>query len=267
MRNGLSWGKKQKNCDLQNPEDKTKGDQWDHTGIDVPSRFVVSMVIGKRSKDNVKKVVADFADRTGNVPPELITTDDCSSYADAFLEQYGETIIPEKTGARGRPRKPFKRMFKGTVYATVNKDYSKGTVTAVDRKLVHGTEEDLTRALESSSCSDKINTAFVERQNGTDRSYNARKARKTYQYSRDLLVHIAVSWWVMLCYNFHHLHAGLRQSHADGTYLHRTPAMAIGLATKPLTVRELLATQVVGFSHLDSCSLNCAAQGVHDPDP
>ena len=119
MRNGLSWGKKQKNCDLQNPEDKTKGDQWDHTGIDVPSRFVVSMVIGKRSKDNVKKVVADFADRTGNVPPELITTDDCSSYADAFLEQYGETIIPEKTGARGRPRKPFKRMPKGAVFNRV----------------------------------------------------------------------------------------------------------------------------------------------------
>jgi hypothetical protein len=143
MRNGLSWGKKQKNCDLQNPEDKTKGDQWDHTGIDVPSRFVVSMVIGKRSKDNVKKVVADFADRTGNVPPELITTDDCSSYADAFLEQYGETIIPEKTGARGRPRKPFKRMPEGAVYATVNKENNnKGTVPAVFRKLFHGTEED-----------------------------------------------------------------------------------------------------------------------------
>jgi hypothetical protein len=213
-------------------------------------------------------VVADFADRTGNVPPELITTDDCSTYADALLEQYGETIAPEKTGARGRPRKPFKRMPEGAVYATVNKDYSKGTVTAVDRKLVHGTEEDLTRALESSSCSDKINTAFVERQNGTDRSYNARKARKTHQYSKDLLVHIAVSWWVMVCYNFHHLHAGLRQRRADGTYLHRTPAMSIGLASKPLTVRELLSTQVVGFSPLDpSPSIVGTAQDAQEPDP
>lgn len=267
MRSGLSWEKKQKNCDPQNPEDKTKGDQWDHTGIDVPSRFVISLVIGKRSKDNVKRVVADFADRTGNVPPVLTTTDDCSTYADALLEQYGETVVPEKTGARGRPRNPFKRWPEKAVYATVNKDYSKGTVTAVDRKLVHGTEEDLTRALESSSCSDKINTAFVERQNGTDRAYNARKARKTYQYSKDIFVHTAVTWWVMLCYNFHHLHAGLRQRRADGTYLHRTPAMSIGLASRPLTVWELLSTQVVGFTPPTVSSADCGAQGAQEPDP
>jgi hypothetical protein len=248
MRSGPSWKKKQKNCDPENPEDETKGDQWDLTGIDVESRLLVSVVIGKRSKENVKKVVADFADRTNNIPPALITTDDCSTYAEALLEQYGETVVPEKTGAPGRPRDPFKQWPEKAVYATVNKTYSKGAVKAVSRKLVHGTEEDLVRALESSSCSNKINTAFVERQNGTDRSYNARKARKTYEYSKDLFVHMAVTWWVVLCYNFHHVHAGLRQRCADGTYLHRTPAMSIGLESQPLTVRELFSTQVVGFS-------------------
>jgi hypothetical protein len=30
---------------------------------------VVSVVIGKRSKKDVEKVVADFAERTGKVPP------------------------------------------------------------------------------------------------------------------------------------------------------------------------------------------------------
>ena len=116
MRSGLSWGKKQKNCDPQNPDDETKGDQWDHTGIDVESRLVVSLVIGKRSKENVKKVVADFADQTHthNVPPALTTTDDCSTYADALLEQYGETVVPGKTGERGRPRKPFRPTASGS---------------------------------------------------------------------------------------------------------------------------------------------------------
>ena len=121
-------------------------------------------------------------------------------------------------------------------------------MTAVNRKLVHGNEEDLFQALDSSSCSDKINTSFVERQNATDRSYNARKARKTYEYSKDLLVHIAVSWWVMFCYNFHHVHSGLRQRCPDGTYLHRTPSMAAGLESQPLTVRQIFSTQIVGFS-------------------
>lgn len=258
-------GEKNKNCDPLEPKDDTKGDQWDHTAIDVQSRLIVSLVIGKRGKDNVDKVVADFADRTNNVPPALITTDDCSTYAGTLLEQYGETVVPEKTGEPGRPCKPFKQWPPETVYATVNKTYGKGGVTAVDRKLVHGNEKDLVRALESSSCSDKINTSFVERQNATDRSNNARKARKTYEYSKDLLVHIAVSWWVMFCYNFHHMHSGLRQRCSDGTYLHRTPSMAAGLESQPLTVRQIFSTQIVGFSipaHrqralLEACENNC----------
>jgi len=163
--------------------------------------------------------------------------------------------VPPRTGKRGRPRKPFKRWPQGSAYATVNKTYGKGKVTAVGRKLVHGTEEDLSRALERSSASGKINTAFVERQNGTDRTYNARKARKTYEFSKDLLLHIAVSWWVMFCYNFHHLHRGLRQCLPDGTYLHRTPAMAIGLEAKPLTAADIVTTQVVGYTASSTPSL------------
>ena len=156
--------------------------------------------------------------------------------------------MPPRTGKPGRPRKPFKRWPEGTAYATVNKTYAKGTVTAVDRTLVHGTDGDLARALEASSSSDKVNTAFVERQNGTDRTYNARKARRTYEFSKDLLVHVAVTWWVMLCYNFHHLHRGLQLSLPGGTHLHRTPAMAAGLAQHPLTVANIITTQIVGFT-------------------
>ncbi len=117
----------------------------------------------------------------------------------------------------------------------------------VGRKLVHGTEEDLARALEASCASSTINTAFVERHNGTDRTYNARKRRRTYELSKDLAVHVAVRWWVVFCYNFHHLHRGLVQRLSDGSYLHRIPAMVMGLAEKPLTVAEIISTQVVGF--------------------
>lgn len=118
-------------------------------------------------------------------------------------------------------------------------------MTRVRRKLVHGTQEDLDAALRQSSSSTKINTSFVERQNGTDRRYNARKARKTYQFSKDPLVHVAVTWWVFFCYNFHFINRGLRIQNADGTFLHRTPAMAIGIAQRPLSVCNILTTQVV----------------------
>lgn len=157
-------------------------------------------------------------------------------------------MVPPRTGKRGRPRQPYKQWPAGAAYATVNKTYGKGGVTAVSRKLVHGTPEDLAAALEGSTSSTKINTSYVERQNGTDRGYNARKARKTYEFSKDLLVHIAVTCWVFFCYNFHHLHRSLRIDNEDGTFLHRTPAMAIGLEQAPRTVADILMTQVVGSS-------------------
>lgn len=62
-------GKKQKNCDDAKPEDAAAGDQWDHTAIDVDSRFVVSLVVGKRDSDTLAEVVRDFAERTGGAPP------------------------------------------------------------------------------------------------------------------------------------------------------------------------------------------------------
>jgi hypothetical protein len=130
----------------------------------------------------------------------------------------------------------------------VGKTCRKGRVAAVERKLVHGAEEDLARALGASSASSHINTAFVERHNGTDRTYNARKRRKTCEFSKDLLVHIAVSWWVLFCYNFHHTHRGLQQRLSDGSCLHRTPAMAAGLAEEPLSVEDILVSQLVGFT-------------------
>jgi hypothetical protein len=164
-----------------------------------------------------------------------------------LLQQYGETVVPPRTGQPGRPRNPYQKWPEDATYATVNKTYRKGTVAAVARKLVHGTGEDLSGALASSASSGKINTAFVERQNGTDRCYNARKARKTYEFSKDLLVHVAVTWWVMFCYNFHHTNRSLRYRLADGAFVHRTPAMMAGLAAAPLTVVDMLTIQIPGF--------------------
>jgi transposase-like protein len=62
-------GKKQKHCNPTDPQDQDQGDQWDHTAIDVPSRFVISLVVGKRDRDTLTQTVKDFAERTGGAPP------------------------------------------------------------------------------------------------------------------------------------------------------------------------------------------------------
>ncbi len=61
--------KKQKNCDPSDPQDDDKGDQWDHTAVDVDSRLVVSLVIGKRDGGTLEEAVSEPADRTGGSPP------------------------------------------------------------------------------------------------------------------------------------------------------------------------------------------------------
>ncbi len=57
-------------------------------------------------------------------------------------------------------------------------------------------------ALGMSRVSRAISTAFVERQNGTDRHRNARKARKMYRFSKDWRYHEAVTYLTMYVYDF-----------------------------------------------------------------
>jgi len=47
-----------------------------------------------------------------------------------------------------------------------------------------------------------VSTSYLERHNGTDRQRNARKARKTYRFSKDYEVHEALSYFTLYSYNF-----------------------------------------------------------------
>ena len=75
-------------------------------------------------------------------------------------------------------------------------------MVAVERRLIFGTERGLAGALDASTVSRAVNTSFVERQNGTDRGRNARKARKTYRFSKDWHVHEAMTYLTLYSYNF-----------------------------------------------------------------
>ena len=239
MRNGTSWGKKEKACTDEAKEDH--GDQWDHVVIDVESRSVISMVCGKRTKENTEELIQDFATRCNDgEPPELFTTDDYSCYEDAFLHVYGVWTIPERTGKRGRPRKPFQTE-PDMQYATVKKQRKLGRVVSIEIKQVYGTNDALKAVLESSLVSNAVNTSFVERQNGMDRHLNARKARKTLEFSKDCEYHVCHSWLCVSYYNFCWDHRSLRVEIGDREYAHRSPMMALGV-TKHIWSAEELAT-------------------------
>ena len=72
----------------------------------------------------------------------------------------------------------------------------------IGTRVVFGTMAAVLLALGMSKVSRAINTSFVERQNGTDRHRNARKARKTYRFSKDWRYHEAVTYLTLYGYNF-----------------------------------------------------------------
>lgn len=238
-------GKKQKRCDDQDPDDARLGDCWDHVALDPAHRLVLSVVPGKRTAENVRALVQDSKRRTQGRKLNLITTDEYPPYQQAILEAYGETVRPPRTGKRGRPRAPYKVPPPDLRYATVHKTRHKGRVTKIECRAVFGQPHEIEQALARSPVSHKINTAFVERHNGTDRHRNARKARKTYRFSKDPDVHDGATYFSMYSYNFCWPVRTLGQRRRDGTWQPRTPAMAAGLTDHIWSLAQWLTRPAV----------------------
>jgi hypothetical protein len=124
------------------------------------------------------------------------------------------------------------------VYAQVDKHRSAtGRVEAIEPRLVFGTPEQLQQRLDTSPASTHVNTAFIERANGSDRHRNPRKARKVLSFSKHGAEHRAVSWLVTVLSIFCWVPRTLRQ----------TLAMILGKATHVLTVGEFLQLRPLGF--------------------
>jgi IS1 family transposase/transposase-like protein len=233
--------KKAKNCDEDDPEDRLRGDCWDHVAFDPEHRLVVAVIPGERTSESAEALVADVKERLGGRAPDLITTDEYAPYAGAILEVFGAEVVPPRTGKPGRPRKPYKVAPAGLNYATVHKTRRRGRVVDVMRRVIFGTAESVAAALAHSGASRTVNTSFVERHNGTDRNRNARKVRKTYCFSKDWWVHRAVTFFTMYSYNFCWAVRSLKTGAGEA----RTPAMMAKLTDHVWTLAEWIKRPAV----------------------
>jgi hypothetical protein len=200
---------------------------------------VLSVLVGKRLQDNAVLLLGDVKRRLAGTP-ELITSDEWSSYPEATREVFGVEVTPPRTGRPGRPAGPRKVMPQGLNHATVHKTRQKGRVVSVVTRVVLG----LLAAVMALLGGGKVNVSYVERQNGTDRHRNARKARKTYRFSKDLGMHEALTDFTMYSYNFCWPVRTLRKEVGPRRYQARTPAMAAGLTDHVWPLREWLAFPV-----------------------
>ena len=238
-------GKKEKHCDPQDPADARQGDNWDHVAFDAEHRLVVSVVPGKRTTEHVQELVNDFKNRTHGRVMNLMTSDEYPAYATAILKAYGVEVQPPPTGKPGRPKKPYQVPPPELTCATVHKTRKKGRVVKIDYRAVFGTVAAVMAALALSPVSKAINTAFVERHNGTDRNQNGRKVRKTYCFSKDWQIHEAVTYFTMYSYNFCWPVRTLRIKDSEGHWQPRSPAMAAGLADHVWSLAEWLTCPAV----------------------
>jgi IS1 family transposase/transposase-like protein len=236
--------KKEKNGDEDDPADRFRGDCWDHVAFDPEHRLVVSVVPGERTAGSVEELVGDVKGRLGGRAPRLITTDEYSAYEGAILAAFGEEVVPPRTGRPGRPRSPYKVPPAGLNYATVHKTRKKGRVVEVTTRVIFGTAATVAAALEASTASRTVNTAFVERHNGTDRNRDARKVRKTYCFSKGWWIHRAASFFSKYSYNFCWPVRTLKAE--DGAA--QTPAMSAKLTDHVWTLLEWIKRPAVQFA-------------------
>ncbi len=94
-------------------------------------------------------------------------------------------------------------------------------------------------------CSRTINTSFVERQHATDRHHNARKARKTYRFSKDWRVHEAMTYFTLYSYNFCWPVRTLRAAGRGRPLAAADPRDGGGLGRSRLVAREWLTFPAV----------------------
>jgi len=206
--------------------------------LDPEHRLIVAAIPGARTIENTEALVADFHRRTEGRLMNLMTSDDYPAYETAILHAYGETVTPPRTSKRGRPKASYQAPPPGLTYATVTKRREKGRVVEIGTRVVFGTLAAVKAALGKSKVSRAINTAFVERENATDRHRNARKARKTYRFSKDWRYHEAVTFLSLYSYNFCWPVRTLTHLDDQGRIRKRSPAMAAGLADHVWSISE-----------------------------
>jgi hypothetical protein len=68
--------KKEKICDEDDPDDRFRGDCWDHVAFDPEHRLVLAVVPGERTAEAVQELVGNVKHRLGGRVPDLITTDE-----------------------------------------------------------------------------------------------------------------------------------------------------------------------------------------------
>jgi IS1 family transposase len=88
--------KKQKHCTEEDRDEA--GDLWDHTAVAADRKLLVSLMVGKRTKDHTHELVGDAKSRlkAGHLPALL--SDGYEGYEPAILDAFGRRYPAPNAG-------------------------------------------------------------------------------------------------------------------------------------------------------------------------
>jgi transposase-like protein len=186
----------------------------------------------RRDRDLITRLLAIVA-RCAQWGPLLFVSDGLSTYIDVVRKAFRT----RQTGTRGRPRLiPWPEL----AIAQVVKQYAGRAVTGTVHRLVQGSTRLFLTLLWSTPGCQVLNTAYIERLNGTFRSRLAVLGRRTRRSARNLATIAQGMYLVGTVYNFCTTHDSLPTVNGR----RQTPAMAAGITDHVWTVSEVLHYQV-----------------------
>lgn len=154
-----------------------------------------------------------------------------------YIDAVRKAFRTRQSGTGGRPRLiPWPEL----AIAQVVKQYAGRAVTGSVHRLVHGNVRLFLTLLWSTPGCQVLNTAYIERLNGTFRSRLTVLGRRTRRSARRLATVAKGMYLVGTLYNFCTLHDSRTTEDGRG----QTPAMAAGISDHVWTVSELLHYRV-----------------------
>jgi hypothetical protein len=197
------------------------------------SRFLIDLRVGPRTLEVAKQLVASVALCGGREPwPLLLLIDDHLPYPAAILEVFGVVQRRRRPSRRGRKRHPRLKAPEGLWVGVVQKVRdAAGKLLRVKTRALFGRRKAIRQRVQELGIGQEINTAHVERLNGTVRGQQARLQRRTRQGSR------GESWLQWSLWLWRDLYNWVR---VHGSLGGRTPAQAQGLSERVWSVQEYL---------------------------
>ena len=205
---------------------------WMAMAMVVASRLWLGGAVSTKRDRSLIEQVAQLVAKSTAGQRLMVVVDGFGAYVECFKRACA-TYLPHPKGGR-RTCVPWSEL----VIAQVVKHASNGEW--LQHRLSHGSVRSFLTGLWSTKGCQVLNTAYIERLNGTFRARLAPLVRRTRALARHIDTLSCGMNLVGACYNFCTVHSSLTTREGQ----RRTPAMAAGITDHLWSVRELLSYRV-----------------------